>query len=670
MRQTAVSRRRNVPRVQRRPEPVAPIRRQVPAFAFAAVLVLVGAWAYSNSFAGVFVLDDVRAIVRNASIRALWPISTPLSPPTASTVAGRPVANLTFAINYALAPADAKNAFTPRVPGSPTGQEDQFRRNAWGYHALNLLIHLASALALFGIVRRTLRSPRLVGAFGDVAGWLAFAVGVLWVAHPLTTAAVTYVVQRVESLMALFYLLTLYAAIRAGDGPRRHAWIAAAAASCALGMGSKEVMVTAPVTVWLWYRTFGTESTRPGRWLWLGLAASWVVFALAVAYELRAPSLSLEPGVAWRYLLTQAAVLTHYLRLAFVPSPLVFLYDWPLVTSVRSVAPQAALIVSALVLTLIGVVRRHPLGFAGAWFLVVLAPTSSVVPIVTEVAAEHRMYLPLAGVIAGVVIGGYALARRMSAGPSLDETGSRWAAGVAVTALVLALVYGTMTRQRNSDYGDAVTLWGTAVAAQPAGPRPRVAYGEALASAGRLAEAEAQLTAGTRLDPASAPAWVRLGTVQAAQGKMDEAIASLEHALAIEPDNVDAHRGLGRAYAMRQRDAAAIPHLERALAAQPDDIAVLVPLAAILAEANDPMVRNPRRAIALAEQGVAATSRRDPQLLELLAGALAADNRISDAAAVTREALAVARANGNTALAARLEERLRAYDMYAGFAPR
>jgi len=181
----------------------------VPVLLLAALVVVAGAWAYSSSFGGVFVLDDVRAIVWNPTIRTLWPLAMPLAPPTGSTVAGRPVANLSFALTYALAPAAvAGTTGTPRA-SVPPGALDPAP-----FHLGNLLIHLAAALVLFGIVRRTLLSPPLQPEFGVAAPWLALVVALVWVVHPLQTAAVTYVVQRVESLMGLFYLLTLYCATR------------------------------------------------------------------------------------------------------------------------------------------------------------------------------------------------------------------------------------------------------------------------------------------------------------------------------------------------------------------------------------------------------------------------------------------------------------------------
>src|SRR5882757_9174971 len=133
-----------------------------------ASLVCAGLMAYQNSFSGPFVFDDLPAIADNPTIERLW---SPMawSPPVHSTVSGRPVVNFSLAISHALS-------------GS----------NVWGYHVLNLLIHLFAALTLFGIIRRTLLQPVLRARFGNAALPLAFTSALLWVLHPLQTESVTY----------------------------------------------------------------------------------------------------------------------------------------------------------------------------------------------------------------------------------------------------------------------------------------------------------------------------------------------------------------------------------------------------------------------------------------------------------------------------------------------
>ena len=346
---------------RKKPEPTPAPARVPPAWPAALLIVVAGLLAYSNSFRGVFVLDDVRAIVRNESIRALTPVSRPLSPPPMSTVSGRPLANLSFAVNYAISTLDV---------GS--------------YHAVNLLIHLATALALFGVIRRTLIARRLAARFAQDATFIAGAVALLWVVHPLTTSAVTYIVQRVESLMSMFYVLTLYCSIQyfegsgslrparaaaEGRGRLQPAWAAAAIVSCALGMATKEVMVTAPVAVALWHAVFHERERTRGKWkLLAGLCATWLVSAFLISGEQREASIAWSTSTAWRYLLTQAEVITHYLSLVFIPSPLIFLYTWPLVRSIGDAIPEVFLIGALLGVTLFGLWKRHPAGFAAAMF--------------------------------------------------------------------------------------------------------------------------------------------------------------------------------------------------------------------------------------------------------------------------------------------------------------
>jgi len=151
--------------------------------------------AWGNSFSGSFVYDDVPAVFRNPSIHRLW--SAFSTGRTDLTVSGRPLGNFSLAINYALNGTDVA-----------------------GYHVLNFLIHLLAGAALFGIVRRTLLRPALQDRYGQSAPWLALTVAVLWLVHPLQTESVTYVIQRVESLMGLCYLLTLYCFIRGAESPR------------------------------------------------------------------------------------------------------------------------------------------------------------------------------------------------------------------------------------------------------------------------------------------------------------------------------------------------------------------------------------------------------------------------------------------------------------------
>lgn len=357
----------------------------------AALIVAAGILAYWNSFSGPFVFDDVASVVENQQIRDWRHVGGLLTSERELPVAGRPLVNASFALNYALGGLDVR-----------------------GYHAWNVAVHLACALLVFALVRLTLEQPALRDRFGPRASDLAFAVGLLWALHPLNTEAVDYVTQRTETMMALFYLATLVASVRgaAEASPRR--WPIVAVALCAAGMACKESMVTAPVMVALYDRAFVFGSLKEAfarRWrLYVGLAATWLILVLLLQTGARVYSAGFSAGVGvWTYLLNQTVMIVRYLYLAIWPWSLVSNYGWPAPLTLADVLPQAAIVCALLAATVVAMFRWPPLGFAGCWLFLTLAPTSSVVPIATEVGAERRMYLPLVSLIALVIVSSAAL---------------------------------------------------------------------------------------------------------------------------------------------------------------------------------------------------------------------------------------------------------------------
>jgi tetratricopeptide (TPR) repeat protein len=506
---------------------------------------------YSNSLSVPFTFDDPGAIVDNATIRQLWPPWQALTPPGGLTVAGRPVLNFSFALDYARG-------------GTAVG----------GYHATNLVIHLLAVLALFGIVRRTLRCvPCRSLLAGDSssgsrarslpqANAVALAVALLWAVHPLQTESVTYLSQRAESLMGLFYLLTLYCFIRGVAAARPHLWHGCAILTCLLGMATKEVMVSAPLIVLLYDRTFVSGSFREAwirrRRLYLGLAATWILLAWLVAGEAgRGGTAGFGAGVSWpAYALTQCRAIPHYLRLAFWPHPLVLDYGTEVVHHAAAAAPFALLLALLAVGTLLALWRRPALGFAGAWFFAILAPTSSVVPVATQTIAEHRMYLPLAAVIALAVCGLHALMRR----PGLT----------LVFTFALALPLGWLTVQRNADYRSALALWSDTVARCPDNARTHCNLGFALFEAGQLPEAIAHYQRALQLQPDYAEAHNNLGNALAAAGRPAEAAAQFREAQRLGFDPAEVHFNLANALAQSGQVGESLPEYQAALRQKPD----------------------------------------------------------------------------------------------------
>lgn len=496
------------------------------------VLLVAGFAAYWNSSAGVLVFEDVQAIQDNASIRNLGNLGAVLSPPASSPTAGRPLVNLTLAINYAIG-----------------GTED-----LGSYHVVNLAIHLLAALALMGVVRRTLLTAPLVQRLGRAALPLATAVALLWMVHPVQTEAVTYISQRSESLVGLLYLLMLYCVIRGAGSAKPAGWYVVAAVCCAAGMASKMVMVTAPLAMWVYDRLFlarGWGKALARRWgLYVGLAATWVILA-ALAWT--TPPAGDLPSVG-RYLATQPGVIIQYLLLTVWPITQSADYAWPWAEQSSEIVPQAVVVILLLAATVWGLVRGRIVAMAGVWFFLILAPTSSVMPMADPIF-EHRLYLPLAGLVALVIVGGYGLIA--SAGVK-EATGKVPSAVHLIGALVVVAVavsLGWLTHQRNKVYTNSVDFWQAAVDLQEANGRINTrsfrsesSLGNALVKAGRGREGIDHLLTALRVDSSRWEAhWDWVSALMAA-GRHADAIGSLRLLTHMRPDWGEPYRMLGECY--------------------------------------------------------------------------------------------------------------------------
>jgi tetratricopeptide (TPR) repeat protein len=510
------------------------------------LVIAAGIWAYHNSLQGVFLLDDNAGIVQNITIRRLWPVWKALTPPSRMTVEGRPLVNLSLAVNYAFGGV-----------------------RVWGYHVLNLTIHILAGLTLLGIVARTLRQPALRDHFGRAALPLALTIALIWVVHPLQTESVTYVIQRAETLMGLFYLLTLYCAIRGADSASANIWYSASVVACLLGMASKEVMVSAPLIVLLYDRTFLSGTFAKAwrqRWrLYVGLAATWILLGYLVASTgNRSGSVGFGTNVTWQaYGLTQLRAIALYMKLSFWPEPLVFDYGTGLAHSFSEVVSSAFIVAVLLAGTLVALRRWPALGFVGAWFFVILAPTSSVMPVATQTMAEHRMYLPLAGVVALVVIGAFVFGKRLFS----KQTGGVLA---CFSAGSVVLLFAHLSIQRNQTYNSELAIWSDTVAQCPDNSRAQNCLGEALLDAGKVLNAIGHYERAVQIQPDYAEAHNNLGNALMKEGRLREAIRQYEQALRIAPDLADAHYNLGVALEEAGRLQDAVEHYKETVRIEPD----------------------------------------------------------------------------------------------------
>lgn len=517
------------------------------------LLALAGIAVYATSFDGAFLFDNEHHIVNNEGIRTLLP-------PWHLLARRRPVVEISLAINYAF------GALRP-----------------WGYHLFNVAVHLLAGLTLYGIVRRTLALERFSRQTRASAALLAFCTALLWLVHPLQTQSVTYVIQRGESLMGLFYLLTLYGVLRGATATTAGGrWYALAVAACTLGMGTKAVMVTAPIMVWVFDVCLLSggpiQALSRRRWLYVALATTWLVlFPLGIVKGVLDPHRTTpgtvgfsNPSVIWSdYLLTQPAVLLRYIQLSFWPVGQCIdygKYGWLATKELGSVVLPGLIVVVLLAATVAALLKRRPLGVVGAWFFLVLAPTSSFIPIQDPIY-EHRMYLPLASLVVLVVMGLHALVNRES--PNGTPTSGR-RRGMVILVAALAVALGTTSAFRNCLYADELGMWQDVVAKRPNNARGRYNLGRALQTAGRRDEAYREYERAIELEPTFALPYNNLGVARMQQGRLDEAIAYLQRGVSLKPAFPEALVNLGLALLKKHRLQEAEEVLKQAVKYQPD----------------------------------------------------------------------------------------------------
>lgn len=517
--------------------------------------------SYSNSLRGPFLMDGRRLIENDPRIRHLLPLGKLLSG------SSRPVTRFSFALNYSFNKLDV-----------------------FGYHAVNLTIHLLSALLLFGLIRRTLSATRMRPGYASSAAVIAFTATLLWAIHPIQTQSVTYIYQRSESLMGLFYLATLYAITRGlGASGRAAGWFCAACVFCGLGMGAKPVMITAPLMALAYDRIFWADSFKElwqrRRWLYVGLASTWLILAIVFS----GPQES-RPTAGWTfkyatplaYAAIQPTAILRYLRLVFWPYGLVFDYAWPApLNAVRTILPLL-MIAGLLIATLWALFRRPQIGFLGSAFFLLLLPTSSFFQIADPIV-EHRMYLPLAIIMIGIILAARHLLRTYIRNP-------QWRARLAAGTFTVLVAFLCMrTFQRNDVYQSRYSVWQDVVNKRPGNPRGHANLANILAKRGKLDEAIAHYSLALKGDKgvvlvgkSSAKLHYDLALALSQNDDLDGAIAHYQEALCIDPRFVDARNNLALTLADRDRFQEAMAELLEALELAPDNPVLHLNLGTVL----------------------------------------------------------------------------------------
>ncbi len=506
-----------------------------------AVVALVGLLAYSNTFDVPFHLDDKPNITENPLIRDVSFFLNPsaidramLPKPLDTLFERRVVGYLSFLLNYKLHGLDVR-----------------------GYHALNLAIHVLNGFMVYMLVCLTLGLPRLEGsALRRSRFAVAFTCSMLFVAHPVQTQAVTYIVQRFASLAALFFMgaLAAYIASRtSGRSAARYPLYALSILLAALAMKTKENAFTLPAVVALYEFLF--LDGRFGRKA-LGIVPYFLLAAVLLSGFAGAPLQEMLAGAdealvsgklmtRWEYLATQFRVVATYLRLMLLPVNQNLDYDYPVYGSF--LAPQVALsfLLHLLVLgagiLLVILSRRRDfalrfVGFGIFWFYATLSVESSIIPI-RDVIFEHRLYLPSAGFIMALSGAVFLLAQRLGR--------ERLRTAVKAVLLAAALLLAAASHARNGVWQSEVSLWSDVVEKSPYKYKPYFMLANAYYREQALEEAIRYYRISLKINPYYAKAHYNLGYVYFVTGDMPSARREFAITLQLDPNYNEARLYLG-----------------------------------------------------------------------------------------------------------------------------
>lgn len=520
-------------------------------------LVVATYFAYAPALRAPFLFDDVPTVVPSGEWKSI-----PGSP-----TAGRPIVLATMAANFA----------ANQTLGIDMRENSEAPNKAVSYRLFNLFVHLLTGALLFGVLRRAMREQAIPEDWRAVADPLAAIVCALWLLHPIQSEVVNYVVQRSESLAALFYLGVLYSSQRAWDaaGSSRLRWYATAILSCICGMLCKETIISAPLAVMLYDRAFRLPSWRailsPGDgrgWLYVSLWTACLVTFVAAESGARGDSAGFNTAMRWyAYLYTQCWVIAHYLRLVVWPNALSIDYGYQTIHGARGI-PGLVLLAAFGAATLLAWTRVARFGwfaFLGSMFFMLLAPSSSVVPVLLEVGAERRIYLALAVVLVLAVVAAEWLRRRLAA----RVPAQRFVLVAAAVALSLAVATGARSRTYNS----SEALMRSAVKALPENSRALGLLGWTLfkSPVPQYAAAESALVKALAQDSACPGKCLEYGTLLSNRGRYAEARPLLQRHLDWVPMNVLAGRLLAYDDMKLGDYSGAVSNLEHVVQSEPTE---------------------------------------------------------------------------------------------------
>ena len=525
---------------------LAPSRTQKERLLFllAALVVIV---IYTNTLTGPFIFDDRPQITENPYIRLTGLSYEELKAVVLKSRASRrPVANLTLALNYYF-----------------------HGYNVVGYHVVNILIHIFCGFFLYLLLKSTLGLPGLRNRY-PYNKWIPLLSALIWMVHPIQTQSVSYIVQRMNSMAAMFYVLSLLLYVRfriATHKRNKGLLLSGCIVAGLLSLGSKEIAATLPIFIllyeWFFFQNLNSQWLKRHA-LVLAIPAIFLI-ALAMVYFGNNPLDSIKSGYNGRTftldqrLLTELRVVVLYISLLLWPHPqrLNLVHDMPL--SVSLFQPPSTIvslmIIAGLLFAAVYFARRYPLfSFCTLWFFGNLILESSVVAL--ELVFEHRIYLPsmMAAFLASV--GVFYVIR------------PQW---LCIGLICITAAIGSIwTYQRNLMWSDDLAFWRDSIKKSPGLARAYTNLASALVRRGKLEEAVGHYQTALKIKPEYAEPHFNLGIIWAKSGKLSKGLHHFQKAVEIDPRNYKAQNNLGAALLASGRMDEAIDHLQTALKLNPD----------------------------------------------------------------------------------------------------